>query len=350
MLTSRVLAASAALVIAVSPRAEAQSPAVLLDEGIAAYRDVDLVAAARLLRRALEAREGAALNDAQRQRALMYLGAAEHLARAEDRAAAAFRELILLNPGFRPDTMVFPPPVTATFRRVLGTTKAAALTVPERHTFVPGQAGYPVTVTVTSSQFVTLQLERPDGGALVTLMDDRVDDSVTVQWDGRDADGRVVPEGRFVLRAVSSAAPCSPLRWVAVPIAIEQRTLAPRPIPAFPRDSLRPERTGGGLRLELGAPLIGLGTLIWAPPVLADVDHAAPRIVIGGGLTVGGLVALLSRGRGKPIPENIAFNRELRRRHERRVAAVERANARRGEPELTIRAGAVQRGEIQPPP
>jgi len=97
-----------ALLLSLTPVAAAvQTANVLLTEGIRAYRDLEFAAAAQLLRRALEPTDSRGLPPADRLRALMYLGAAGIFREERDQAAATFRTLVLADPRFRPDSLVW---------------------------------------------------------------------------------------------------------------------------------------------------------------------------------------------------------------------------------------------------
>ena len=122
----------------------AQTENVLLTEGIRAYRDLEFAAAAQLLRRALEPTDAAGLSPADRLRALMYLGAAGIFREERDHAAATFRTLVLADPRFRPDSLVFPPRVTQVFDEVLQTTKAVALEAPQEARLPARAPGVPL--------------------------------------------------------------------------------------------------------------------------------------------------------------------------------------------------------------
>ena len=85
---------------------------------IRAYQDLDFDAAASLLRRVLTPPLAIELSDAERARALSYLGAAEHYRGRPDSALAVFRRLAVLAPRDQPDTLIFPPEVTKLYDAV----------------------------------------------------------------------------------------------------------------------------------------------------------------------------------------------------------------------------------------
>jgi len=92
----------------------------VMTDAIRAYQDLDFDAAARLLRRVLTPPLAMELSDAERARALSYLGAAEHYRGRPDSAIAVFRRLAVLAPRDQPDTLIFPPEVTRLYNAVRG--------------------------------------------------------------------------------------------------------------------------------------------------------------------------------------------------------------------------------------
>ena len=116
----RLLALCAtALVAAATPRGlHAQAADELLAQGVRAYQGLEYDAAAGLLRRSLGLTGERPLVDSGRVRAYMYLGATEIFRGRRDSALTAFRRLVLLDPRYRTDQLVFPPEVTNTFDAV----------------------------------------------------------------------------------------------------------------------------------------------------------------------------------------------------------------------------------------
>jgi len=92
-----------------------------MTDAIRAYQDLDFDAAARLLRRVLTPPLAMELSDAERARALSYLGAAEHYRGRPDSAIAVFRRLAVLAPRDQHDTLIFPPEVTRLYDAVRST-------------------------------------------------------------------------------------------------------------------------------------------------------------------------------------------------------------------------------------
>ncbi len=118
--------------------AAAQGRSDLVLRGIQAYQSLDYRAAAELLRASLAPGVRPALPAAERSRALCYLGATEVFRSFRDSAAAVFRELVLGDPRYRPDALVFPPQVTDLFEAVRRSTPAFAVTLPADAEFGAG--------------------------------------------------------------------------------------------------------------------------------------------------------------------------------------------------------------------
>jgi len=115
-MTVRVVAL--ALLLATPLRAHHGGASEVLTGAIRAYRDLEFDAAARLLRRVLAPPLASGLDDAERARALTYLGATEHYRGRQDSAIAVFRRLVALAPDQRPDTLIFPPEITRLYDAV----------------------------------------------------------------------------------------------------------------------------------------------------------------------------------------------------------------------------------------
>lgn len=334
----------AALALSLPSVATAQSTSVVLSEGVAAYRDLDFAAAVELLQRALSPNADQRLEGEERTRAMMYLGAAQLFADRQDQATATFRALVVQDPAFRPDTVVFPPRATSAFYEILATTKAVTLDVPAQHILAVDSA-LPIGIHVTSPHLVTVLLEDREGRSLATIFNGEMNDRQDVSWDGRDANGAIVADGRYYLRALSAAAPGTALRSVAVPLTIRRQQLGQLPEPTFPSDQLLPEhRNGASMPLVLSA--FAFAIAVAGPALIGNTDHDTPRLAIGGALTIGGVVELIRGGSGGPIPENLAHNERLREEHRLEMARVRDLNRRREQAvRLEVRAGALEHRE-----
>lgn len=331
------------LALLLPPPLSAQTAKLLLTEGIAAHRDLEFVAAARLLTRALNPDLKPPLGETERDRALMYLGSA-HLNQTErEEAATAFRTLVIGNPRYRPDSLVFPPPVTQLFAEVVQTTKAVAIEMPDQHTLVAGARDITIRVFASSAHQITATILGTRGDTVVALFDGPIKDSLTVSWNGLVAEQKPPTSGSYRLEVASKLSPNAVVRAVRIPLEI-QATTAPDPTPSLPAppDSLfRPERRPAGPALALLIPGVALGTLIVIPRGLGDA-----RFVFGGGIAVAGVVGFFLQKPGRPIPDNIAVNTRLRRDWSRRAAVLRDQARQRASTRLVIRAGPAERIEV----
>jgi hypothetical protein len=327
--------------------APAQTPSALLDEGVSAYQDLEFGVAARILRRALEPGGEPPLTLAQRQQALMYLGATEVLRDRRNEGIEVFRTLTLLDPRYRPDRLVFPPRVTRTFDEVLRTTKVVAVESPREQTMVAGSERWQIRLWVSSSHHVTVAIRSAGGDLVRTLHDAPIADSLVISWDGIGANGAAPPAGRYRLEAVSMVTPGTPIRSVQVPIDWRAAPLRTLSAPAHPPDSLfLPEARSAGGSLKILLPSAVMGAALILPALDSDSDNRDVRIVVGGVVTLAGLVGFVLQRPSTAIPENVAHNDSLRTAWQEEAARVEQENQRRrGVSRFVIRAGEPQRTE-----
>lgn len=110
--------------------ARAQTAPELLTRGTSAVQNLDYDSAAIFLRGALSKTGGDALPDSQRSRALMFLGATEFFRDHHDSATAVFTRLLVFNPRYRPDDLIFPPEVSSLFQDVRSGLRVVAARVP----------------------------------------------------------------------------------------------------------------------------------------------------------------------------------------------------------------------------
>lgn len=348
-MTRRVLVAAGALLLhtALPAAARAQSAGVLLAEGIAAYRDLEFVAASRLLRRALAPDVSPPLTPAERARALMYLGAAQHYAGDRSAAVATLRDLIVETPKYRPDPMAFPPEMVRVFEQARRSTKAVALEVPPLHEFPPGAGALSVRLYVSSGHHVRVAVLSESGDTLATLHDGAVPDSLALAWNGLDTLGQTPEAGRYRVEAASSVVPGDVLRAVRVPLEITRTR--PRPVspPAAPPDSmLRPETRPAARPYELALPALVGGVALAVPAAAGAGGAPGVRIGAGAALVAFGAITLLTSPAERTIPENVAFNDSTRADWRRRALEVEEANRRLADAvTLVVRAGAPERIE-----
>ncbi len=315
----------------------------LVGRGVRAYENVELAAAATLLRRAL----AESLSTADEVRALTYLGATEVFAgsRRRDVAVSVFRRLLLVDPRQRPDPLVFPPQVLRVFEETRHSTKAVLVTIPADTGFTPGVAdeAFVAALYATSFHEIEVRVAREDGSLVRTLYAGSVGDSLQVRWDGLDMEGAQIASGRYVLSVASRASPAGRIvRLVQVPLHAElvaPDTLAP--LLPMPDSLLRSERSSVGIGFaSLAAGLLAGGAVLALPSVIADgTKPSQARFVVAGAVSIAGIVGLVTqpgRVRRRNIAANQAVRAEWQRRREERMAENAR---RRAAVRLTVRAG-----------
>ncbi len=326
-----------ALLVAAPLRAQTGSASEVMTGAVRAYRDLDFDAAARLLRRVLTPPLAVGLDDAERARALTYLGAAEHYREQPDSAIAVFRRLVVLAPRHRPDTLIFPPEITRLYNAVRSSTRIVAVRLPADTEFRVG--GKLVAWLYPSTPHaVTVAISGEDGRALRTVYAGPIGDSLDVSWDGRDSTGSFATGDRLWLTVTSRGSRGAKLR---VPLRVEVNAPDTLPHPP-PLSALLPERATRetGLRSLGGAALLAAGALT-LPSLVAPGERASgTRFAVAGALSVSGLVGYLSRRAGRPLPENAAINQTRRDAWRQQDAAVTRENAgRMRAARLRIRGG-----------
>lgn len=316
---------TALLLVLLPAPAAGQTASVLLAEGLRAYGNLDFAAAAQLLRSALEAADAAALPPPDRLRALMHLGAANVYREERDDAVAAFRSLVLADPRFRPDSLVFPPRVTQTFDEVLQTTKAVGLVAPPEARFTAGTRGLQVRAYVTSRHRIQGRITTTRGQTIATLFGGVINEYVTLTWDGLDANGAAVPPGRYLL-VVFSSLDDEILRSVRLPLEVAVNPVDTLPWPAPPP---RPPRRWDRRFLYPGA-VLGVGLAL--PAALGIGGARTARISFGIAFATIGLVGGWPRA-AAPDPRAATEWQTL-------VTTVRRENQRRrNRPEMVIRTG-----------
>lgn len=325
-------------------RAQAAAPvSAPFADGVKAYKNLDFDLAAGLLRRALARLAAANAPAADRAPGLVYLGAADLYRGRRDSAVAVFRRLVVLDPRYRPDRLVFPPEVTIVFDSVRARTKAVAIVVPRDTEVTPGAGALGAWLFASSFQTVEVTLRYDDGAPFRALYAGPIGDSLLVQWDGLDAAGELPPVNRVLLR-VASRAPTGELAGILqLPLdlrIVRQDTL---PWPAPPADSaLLPERakSGPAARALLGGILVA-GAVTALPAVVGGSGTASgPRVAVAGTVGLAALLGTVLHRPGRPLQANIRANQTRRDAWRKSVDTVTAENARRrGDVRIAVHAG-----------
>jgi len=303
--------------------AAGQDAARLREQGVQAYKSLDLDNAATLLRRALAA---GSLPDTAVLSTEAYLGATELYRLQPDSARAAFRRLILLEPRYRLDSLAFTPEVTAAFDSVRFATPALSVEVPPRVTLEPG-GGMTARVYPSGPHSVRIRIETPSGEVIRTLREGRVTGNFTVTWNAAGEDG-TLPSGLYVWSFASLDRRGGVQRIVDVPVRLEHTTVGALAAP--PQPQLLPEREPArrGL-IPLAVGLGGAALALVATPVFTDAD--APRITLAVVFAAGGIIGFLEQRPGRKIPDNVAANQAALAAWQAEVNRV-RAQERRRNP------------------
>src|SRR2546421_9041352 len=213
----------------------------LLGQGVKAYQALEYDAAAALLERSLSQDPAAGLPDSLRARALTYLAATELFRGQRDSAVAAFRQLVLLNPRYRPDELIFPPQVTNLFQEVRRATRAIAVAVSPVTDLRARLDRFKALVLASSLSDVTVTLAHDDGTPVLQLYSGPVADSLLVSWDGLTAAGTPADDGRYLLRVTPRSPAADGPRARQVVLDVKQQP--PDTLPWPPTPALLPERT-----------------------------------------------------------------------------------------------------------
>ena len=333
-----------AVVLTAGSQLAAQSAIDLLQQGVRAYQRLEYDAAVALLRESLSRRMAGVLADSQRARALSYLAATQLFQQQRDSAAAAFRELVRLDPRYRPDELIFPPQVTNLFDEVRRATKVLTVQVPPATELHPRLEWFTARLVTTSLQTVTATLARDDGTPVRTVYDGPVADSLLVKWDGLTTGGDLPEEGRYILRVTPRPETADGPRPLQVTLDITQVTPDTLSWPAPPTaPPLLPERTSATPALgSLGAAALAGGAVVALPALFGrNADATGARFAVAAAVSVAGIVGFFAH-QPRPIEDNIRKNAPARADWQRRVEAVKAENAkRRGSARLVIRAGPV---------
>jgi hypothetical protein len=323
--------------------ARAQASESPFAEGVRAYKNLDFGLAAGLLRRDLARLTAANAPAAERAPGFVYLGAADLFRGQRDSAVAVFRRLVLLDPRFRPDRLVFPPEVTSVFDSVRARTMAVAITVPTDTAVAPGAGAFGAWLFASSFQTVEVTLRYEDGGPFRSLYAGPIGDSLRVPWDGLDAAGELPPVSRVLLR-VASRGPTGELAGI-VQLPLDLKVVRPDtlPWPSPPGESqFLPEHGGGrsATRALVGGVLLS-GAVAGLPAVVGGSGTSSgPRIAVAGTIGVAGVLGYILHRPGRPIAANVRANQARRDAWQKNVDAVTAENVRRrSNVHLAVHAG-----------
>ena len=328
--------------LAVPRLAAAQAAGAALTQGVRAYDDLEFEQAAGLLRHALAVQGGGALSGADVSRALIYLTATELLRDRRDSARAIARRLVLTNPRFRPDELVFPPQLLLLYEVVRRATPTVIGEASADTAIRPGSEAMVVRLYASSVHDIAATLVALDGHVVRTLYRGPIGDSLVVPWNGLDSAGtNPPPTGGYALTVSSFDRDGRVVRILRMPVEVLPGPTDTLPHPPPPADSaLLPERQPIGPALRVLAPgvLAGVGVAVLPGLVARGEQPSGARFVVGGTVTLASIAAFLSHRPGRQIPANVAHNRVIRD-WRRAVADVARRNAEQGRGLIGVRTG-----------
>jgi hypothetical protein len=331
--------------LAGSRRAHAQSAADVLAQGVRAYQDLEFDGAAGLLRRSLAFTGTEALAPTGAARALIYLAATELFRNHRDSATAVARRLVLLDPRFRPDELVFPPQVVVLYEGIRRATPAVTGRAPADTSIRPGADAFAIRLYASTFHDVSATLATEAGRVVRTLYTGPIgdSDSLNLTWNGLDSAGVRLPDGHYTVTITSLDRERRVVRILRLPLEVAQPSIDTLLHPAPPADSLlRPERQPYGPAIRALAPgaLTGVTIAVLPKIVASREDASGGRFLVGGTVTIAGIAAFISHHPGRPIPGNAEHNRLLREAWRRDVNDVIGRNARRiREVRMRIRTG-----------
>lgn len=317
---------------------------------LAAYNDLDFDTAAARLRDALAVGGAQRLSEANRARALMYLGAAELFRGERPAAAEAFRSLLMVQPRFRPDAVIFPPEVVALFQETrIGVRAIDAVVAPVTDLKVPVER-LPVMLFASSLHEIRVRITSSLGAPERVLYEGVIGDSLQIAWDGREASGRAGSQGRYLLRIASRGPGGTSEREVQIPLELEHLPLDTLPWPEPLRSTdLLPETEvrANGMRQFLTG-LLGAGAASALPSIAGSRDAGTVRFVVAGAIAGSGIVGLVTAAKPRPIDANIAANAARRGAWQQELQRVQAENAEgRRVVHIRVRAERAVRVEIR---
>ena len=335
-----VLALLTSLVGAASLGAQRVDP---LARAMKAYTDLDYDIAAQTFRAALALDGATRLADADRVRALMHLGATEVFRGRRDAAVVAFRSLIVLDPRYRPDIVVFPPEVSTLYQESRIGVRATSVLVPAAADIRTVADRLPIRIFSASLHDVRVTITDGLGAPVRVMYDGAVGDSLDLLWNGRDGLGRLREAGSYRLRVTSRSFEGRDEREVEIPLTLLRVATDTLPWPAELQESaFRPETlitTEGRRYLATG--LVAAALVATLPSLVgSDNEGSTLRFGVAALLGAGGVFGLKRASRPIAIAENMTWNRDRRAAQVREIERIRGENeARRASNGLHITSG-----------
>lgn len=309
----------------------AQEPIDPLATALASFNDLDYDVAATGLRAALALSGAQRLADADRARALMYLGATENFRGIRPSAIDAFQSLLILDARYRPSEVIFPPEVIALFQEARIGVRATSAEIASTSELAIPTDRLPIKIFASSLHDIRVRLTTALGEPERILYDGVIGDSLLVSWDGLDASGAVGRPGRYLLRIASRSTEGKTERELQIPLEVERLPIDTLPWPdSLSAQQLRPEtvvRATGTRQVIAG--LAGAAAVVVLPSLIGATDASSLRYGVAAGISVAGLVGLATATRPQPAPENIAYNNTLRAEWSQEFECIKAENVTR---------------------
>ena len=336
----RVLPVLLVTLLALTARSVAaqQSASDLLAQGMRAYQSLDYDQAAAILRRGLARTTGDTLSAVERLQALTYLGATELFRGRRDSAVAAFRQIALTDPTYRPSAIIFPPQVTSMFQDVRLGTKTVFIRVPPETEFRAKAERLTARLVASTPHDIAVAVTREDGTAVNSLYNGPIDDSLAVTWDGTER-GDPVKSGHYLLRVTSRAATGARQLVRQLPLEIERARPDTQAWPS-PPDATSGVRSGPAVRSLAGGLAAALAVVVLPSIVAHDADGIKGRFAVAAVIGGAGLASFFAQRSAPPLDVAAGANAAARDAAKRRLDLVRQQNAKAlAEIRLRVRAG-----------
>jgi len=317
----------------------AQSATDLLTAGMRSYQNLDYEAAAATLRRGLMRATSDTFSTPERLQALTYLGATELFRGRRDSAVAAFRQIAVTDPRYRPSAIIFPPQVTSMFQEVRQGTKTVFIQVPPETEFRARSEHFTARLVASTPHDIAVAVTREDGTVVNSLYTGPIDDSLAVTWDGTER-GDPVKSGHYLLRVTSRAAAGARQLVRQLPLEIERARPDTQAWPS-PGDATSPGvRSGPAVRSLAGGLAAAVAVIVLPSIVAHDADGIKGRFAVAAAIGGAGLASFFAQRSAPPIDVAVGANAAVRDAAKRRLEQVRQQNAKSlAEVRLRVRAG-----------
>ena len=266
-------------------------------------------------------------------------------------ARSALEQALRLDPGLRVDSLAdLHTDLRAVFgevRTALGITDAipAEAALPRlttsvtvsRDTVVPASGGRLRITPLPSyrARVVLTVTPAAEPGRLLWLDTTEVEATAAQGWDLRGPDGRIVPTGRYALRAYASDSLGQVSPTVESSLVVDRVPVDTLAAPA-PLGTLLPETTqlGRGPPRALASGLMVAVSVVALPSLLGNADLQAgasypTSYAVAAVVSAASVIAFLRGSQTRPLPENVRLNAQKRERFVAERARVAEENVRR---------------------